>query len=267
MAGEAAAALHRDMSDLARRLWQARQSGGIVDAREVVQPGTNDEAYAIQQEIAALCGAPSRGFKVGSTSLEAQQKLGTSEPGSGLLLAPYVHESPVTIAVVPAHTPSVEGEFALRLGRDLPPRAAPYTISEVADAVASIAGAIEIVGTRFAGGLAGKGRLLVTADCGANIAFVSGPWHRYVRSMDLKPHPVTMRINGAVRSTGTGARALGDPMNVLLWLANQQSAAGRGLEAGEIVSTGTCTGLDPVRPGDRVEADFADLGAVDISVA
>ena len=27
-------------------------------------------------------------------------------------------------------------------------------------------------GTRFAGGLAGKGRLLVTADCGANIAFV-----------------------------------------------------------------------------------------------
>jgi 2-keto-4-pentenoate hydratase len=85
-----------------------------------------------------------------------------------------------------------------------------------------------------------------------------------VRGLDLKTHPVAVTINGALRGTGTGARALGDPMNVLLWLANQQSAAGRGLKSGEIVSTGTCTGLDPVRPGDRVQADFGDLGRVEI---
>ena len=60
-------------------------------------------------------------------------------------------------------------------------------------------------------------------------------------------------------------RALGNPTNVVLWLANQQSARGRGLKAGEIVSTGTCTGLDPVRPGDRVQADFGGLGTVDVS--
>jgi len=253
------------MTDLARLLWQARRSGGVVHVDDVRLPKSSQEAYAIQHEIAALCGQPARGFKVGSTSLEAQRMLGTDEPGSGLLLAPYVHESPATIVIAPVHTPAVEGEFALRLGRDLPPRAAPYSIGEVADAVAAVAGAIEVVGTRFAGGLAGKGRLLVTADCGANIAFVSGPWRPYVRSLDLKPHPVVMRINGAVRGSGTGARALGDPMNVLLWLANQQSAAGRGLRSGEIVSTGTCTGLDPVLPGDRVQADFGDLGTVDIS--
>jgi hypothetical protein len=50
-----------------------------------------------------------------------------------------------------------------------------------------------------------------------------------------------MTINGAVKGRGTGERALGHPMNVLLWLANQQSAQGRGLKAGEIVATGTCT--------------------------
>ena len=69
-----------------------------------------------------------------------------------------------------------------------------------------------------------------------------------------------MMINGVLRGTGTGDRALGDPLNVLLWLANQQSTEGRGLKSGEIVSTGTCTGLDPVLPGDRVQADFGDLG-------
>jgi len=253
------------MTDLARQLWQARRSGGVVHMDDVSPPKSNQEAHAIQHEIAALCGQPARGFKVGSTSLEAQRLLGTDEPGSGLLLAPYVHESPATIVIAPAHTPAVEGEFAFKLGRNLPPRAAPYGMGEIADAVAAIAGAIEVVGTRFSGGLAGKGRLLVTADCGANIAFVSGPWRPYVRSLDLKAHPVAMTINGTARGSGTGARALGDPLNVLLWLANQQSAAGRGLRSGEIVSTGTCTGLDPVLPGDRVQADFGDLGMVEIS--
>jgi 2-keto-4-pentenoate hydratase len=228
-------------------------------------PKSLAEAYAVQREIAALCGEPVRGFKVGSTSHEAQRALGTTEPGAGLLLGPFAHESPARIAIAPAHTPSVEGEFAFRLGRDLPPRAAPYAIGEVADAVSAVAGAIEVVGTRFTGGLAGKGRLLVTADCGANIAFVGGPWRHDWRSFVLKSHGVAMTINGAMRGAGTGERALGDPMNVLLWLANQQSAAARGLKAGEIVSTGTCTGLDPVSPGDRVRPDFGDLGSVEIA--
>ena len=47
-----------------------------------------EEAYATQEEIARLSGHAVRGFKVGSTSLEAQRILGTSEPGWGLILAP-----------------------------------------------------------------------------------------------------------------------------------------------------------------------------------
>jgi 2-keto-4-pentenoate hydratase len=253
------------MTDLARQLWQARRSGSVIRADSVSQPTTLDEAYAIQQEIAALSGALARGFKVGSTSVEAQRLLGTDEPGAGLLLAPDVHESPARIAIAAAHMPAVEGEFAFRLGRDLPPRSAPYAADEVAAAVAAVAGAIEVVGSRFAGGLAGKGRLLVTADCGANIALVTGPWRDDWRALDLPAHRVAMTINGAPRGAGTGERALGDPMNVLTWLANRQSAAGRGLKAGEIVATGTCTGLDAVLPGDRARADFGTLGAVEVT--
>lgn len=251
------------MSTLAQRLWEARCSGGIVDSNGIVHPRTLAEAYAIQDEIVALSGECSRGFKVGSTSAEAQRALGTDEPGAGVMLAPYVYQSPAAVRVSPAHTPFVEGEFAFRLGRDLPSRTTRYTIEEVSDAVAAVAGAIEVVGSRFSGGLSGKGRLLVTTDCGANIAFVAGAWHEW-QSLDLRAHAVTMTINGTTRGTGTGGRALGDPMNVLLWLANHQSTQGRGLKAGEIVSTGTCTGLDPVKPGDRACAAFGSLGFVDI---
>lgn len=252
--------------DTARRLWQARLTGESIDVTEIALPRTANEAYAIQTEIQRLSGEVRVGYKVGSTSLEAQRKLGTGEPGAGPLLGRFVLASPATFAVSALHHPCVEGEFAFRLDRALPARAEPYARDEVAAAIGAVAGAIEIVGTRFAGGLDGKGRLLTTADGGVNIALVTGRWVTVWQGFDLPAHPVVMRINGVAKGAGTGARALGDPVTVMVWLANHLSARGIGLAAGEIVSTGTCTGLDAVAAGDRVVADFGVLGTVDIAL-
>lgn len=253
------------MTDLAHLLWQARQTGAVIDAASVRQPATIEDAYAIQAQIVALSGAKVRGFKIGSTSIEAQRLLGTTEPGSAALLDPYVYESPATVAISPLHMAAVEGEFAFKLARDLPARPAPYTRDEVVVAVGAVAGAIEVVGTRFAGGLAGKGRLLTTADGGVNIGCVFGPWTSDWRRLNLPTHAVAMHINGKTMGSGTGARALGDPVNVLLWLAEQQSRLGRGLFAGDMIATGTCTGLDAVHSGDHATADFGSLGTIDIT--
>lgn len=252
------------MDDTARKLWQARVNGGVVAPEKLTEPASMADAYAVQAEIMRLSGHEIAGFKVGSTSEEAQRLLGTTEPGSCPVPRPYLHESPACVAIDPRHMPAVEGEFAFRLGRDLPPRDAPYTRDELVDAIDAAAGAIEVVGTRIAGGLAGKGRFLVTADSGANIGLVIGGWTTGWRDLDLPSHPVRMSVNGGTAGEGEGSRALGDPVNVMLWLANQQSAWGRTLRAGQCVSTGTCTGLDPVEPGDRAVADFGPLGTVEI---
>lgn len=252
------------MTDLAERLWHARRSGTVLDPDTIPAPTTMEEAYAIQARTAALFGQEMRGFKIGSTSAEAQRLLGTDQPGSGPLLAGFMYDSPARVAVAPAHMPAVEAEFAYRLGADLLPKAAPYTRAEIVAAVSGLAPAIEVVGSRFAGGLAGKGRYRITADGGANIAFVAGPFHADNPGRDLRQHAVAMRINGKTHGQGTGSRVLGDPLDALLWIVEQQSRLGRGLRAGEIISTGTCTGVDPVRPGDRVSADFGDLGVVEI---
>jgi 2-keto-4-pentenoate hydratase len=255
--------LSSHLEALARRLWEARRDGIVVTRATLVEPTNAEEAYSVQAEAVRLSGLSTRGFKVGSTSLEAQKKLGTTEPGSAPLLAPYVYESPARVSLVAGHNAELEGEIAFRLGRDLPSREAPYTYDEVAAAIDAAAGAIEVVGSRISGGLAGIGRFLSTADFGVNIALVVGPWMMDWRKLDLKTIPVAMSIGGQSRGHGTGARALGDPMNVMVWLANQQSARGRGLKAGEIVSTGTCTGLDAVRAGEAARATFDALGVVE----
>lgn len=249
------------MKDLAQDLWDARRLGHTISPARSDLPKTLEEAYEVHYALAELSGFPRCGYKVGSVSTEAQQLLGTDEPGLGVLLAPFVHASPARIEIFPQQMPAVEGEFVFRFGRDLPPRAEPYTIPEISDAIDAMAGGIEVVGTRFSGGLGGKGRLLTTADSGVNIALATGPWVEF-SGQDLRSHRVTMTINDDLRGSGTGARALGDPLNVLLWVANHQSKCSVGIKRGEIVTTGTCTGIDPIHQGDFARADFGALGAV-----
>jgi len=251
------------MKDTAERLANARRLGSVIPMRELVEPTSEEEAYALQNAVIGLLGQPIAAYKVGSTSKEAQRILGTSEPGSCPVPTPYLHASPARLALVPDQMPAIEGEFAFRLGRDLPARAADYTRNDVADAIDAVAGAVEVVGTRLEGGLAGKGRYLVTADCGANIALVVGGWTTDWRPLDLKSHRVAIAIDGIPAGEGVGARALDDPLNVMIWLANHQSKRGLGLRKGQCVSTGTCTGIDYVKPGKGVVADFGSLGTVE----
>ena len=253
------------MNSLAQRLWDARVNGTTIEIADNELPKTIEAAYNLQYETIARSGMASVGFKVGSTSKEAQQLLGTSEPSSGALLDPFVFQSPAKVHIAPCQMPAIEGEFAFRLGTALPARAQVYEREEIMSAVSAVAAAVEIVGSRTRGGLAGRGRLLSTADGSANIALVVGKWTEDWRALNLPEHRVQAYINGEAGGGGVGARALGDPINVLVWLANQQSRRGRGLKAGEIVATGTCTGLDEVIPGDQALFDFGMLGRVDIN--
>lgn len=251
------------MSALAHDLWRARRFGTTISVTRQDLPRTKDGAYRVQDTIIQISGMPTCGFKVGSTSLEAQRLLGADEPGMAVLLAPFVQESPCRVTLAPEQMPAVEGEFAFRFGRDLPLRAQGYTMTEVVSAIDSVAGAVEVVGTRFSGGLPGKGRYLTTADCGVNIALALGSWSDF-SGEDFRDHHVAMAINGDPAGSGTGSRALGSPLNVLLWLVNHLSDRRREVRAGDLVATGTCTGLDPIGAGDSIRADFGPLGVIAI---
>ena len=129
-------------------------------------------------------------------------------------------------------------------------------------AVAWVGPAFEIVGTRLEGGLAGAGTLAI-ADGGANIDFVRGPTGEAWRDADLTAHPVTLRINGVEVASGNSAMLVfGDPISGVAWLANHPELGVRGLKAGDVVTTGTCTGIKPLSPGDEAEADYGALGTV-----
>ncbi len=249
---------------LGARLWLARRDGRVIEIAEAETPPDEATSYLVQAEAVAASGHERAGWKVGSTSREAQELLGTSGPGASPILAPFSYPHGAVIPVFAAHQPALEGEFALRFGEALPARQQLYSEDEVLDAIDAVAPGLEIVGSRRAGGLFGQGRMLVNADFGANIAFAHAEWLADWRSHDLAAAPVALLINGETVAEGTGALALGSPLNVAVWLANNLSERNIGIRAGEFVTTGTCTGVRPVKAGDAVCVDFGQLGKLEV---
>lgn len=247
------------MHDLARALWHARVNGHVVDV-----PTTSitlTDAYAVQAEIATLMADPQVGWKVGSTSKEAQAKLATDEPGAGPLFARYCYKSGDDVAIFSAHRAYVEAEFAFRLSRNVT-TADAVDHATLSRCIESVLPSIEVVGSRYRNGLDGIGRELITADGGANMAFVAGTGVLNRPLDTLSSQVVTLDVNDKRVASGRGERALGHPLNVLQWLVSHCDRRGVSLRAGDVVTTGTCTGLMSVAPGDRITANFGPLGDV-----
>ena len=209
---------------------------------------------------------PRFGWKVGATSEAAQRGLNADGPVTAPMHASFCFESPATVDVLPGQSASVECEFAFRFRRDLPPRAVDYDLGEVLDAVGSVLPAVEVVGGRFEDGLSGIGQLRLIADVSAHTAFVYGPEWADWRAVDAKSHHVSLYGNEELVAHGVGSNALGDPLLVLLWTANHLSRRGESIQAGHVVTTGTCTGLTPVAHADRFTADFGTLGQVEVTI-
>jgi 2-keto-4-pentenoate hydratase len=247
---------------LAKDLWAARMKADVIAVTPAQEPASAAAAYEVQAAMVKLARLPQVGWKIGATTAATQALLEVDEPLVGPLFAPHVHADGAEVKLAAAHRPGLESEFLVGLAADLPARGRPYDADEAAAAVDFLAPAFEIIGCRFEGGLVGKG-VLVIADGGANAAIVRGEPVRDWRRFDLRRHPVRLRLNGGEVASGSSSDLVfGGPIGAIAWLANQPALAKRGLRRGDIVMTGTCTGLTPIQAGDRAEADYGEFGRV-----
>jgi len=245
----------------------ARAEGRLIDALPAdARPATLAEAYAVQARLVERLAQPLAGWFLGCTNVEVQRTLGLDGPYWGRLLEGSVRSSPAAIAVPAAIAPVLEVEIAFRLGRNLPPRPAPYERDEVAAAVATVHLAIEVVIPHFRDWTHAPIAWLV-ADNGTDGALVTGAGVADWRGLDLAALSVILEVNGRPVRQGRGAAAMGDPLAALTWLANARAAAGDGLETGHLHNTGTLTAMYGARVGDRARAVGGPLGEVSLRLS
>jgi len=234
-------------------LVEARKTGkGLGELPADCRPRDAAEAYAIQDAVARQVGAV-QGWKTGAPGPEA-------EPA----YAPIF-----TVSAGPGRFPAktqrlfgIEAEIAFRLARDLPPRDKPYDRDEVVAAIATMHSAVELVDTRFADWRKVDAWSKI-ADNQANAALIYAPAVADWRSLglDLARPPITVTIDGTVAAETTGNSG-GDPLRLLTALANHCAHRTGGLREGDMVTTGSITGVTFAKPGATVTADFGPLGAV-----
>lgn len=221
------------------------------------RPRSDEEAYAIQDRVATALG-PVGGWKVGSATPDAM-------PFRGPVQADVIFADGERLPGALLHVWGIEGEIAYRFARDLPPRAAPYSRAEVLDAIGSLHPVIEILDTRFER-MGSQDPLSHRADQQNSGAMVVGPPVTEWRHLDAMRLPVRLLLNGEVRHAGIGGNSAGDNIRLLVWLANEGSASAGGLRAGQVVTTGSCTGTDWVEPGSHARVEFEGVGVAEASI-
>ncbi|MEO1720076.1 MAG: hypothetical protein AAFR23_07590 [Pseudomonadota bacterium] len=228
-------------------------------------PSSIAEAYAVQDEIIGRHTRTIAAWKVGASAEAVQEKLGVKEPFSGAIFEGTVFASPASVLAANFTHTLIESEFAFRVGREIAPRPdQPYTRDELGALFDAVVPAIEIIAPVFEPAIGGEinGRI---ADLGVSAGLVHGQPTQDWRDRDLARHTVTLRVGDDVVGEGTGALVLGDPVNSLLWAVNHLGNRNRTLMPGQLITTGTTTGVYELGTGRQAVADFGDLGTVSLT--
>lgn len=241
----------------------ARRSGKRVPTPAEV-PEDRAAAFAAHMATFEALGIGIAGFKVGASGR-------SGEPSAAPLAAGTIHRDRARITVSEAHPLWLEAELAFVLGRPLPARDAAYAAAEVLAAVDGVAAAIEIVDPRLAE-WPGVPPMAAFADFQANGATVVSAVGRPADALKVEELTVEFRM-GDLAKTVPGTEYPGeDAVRLLVWLADNlrlwgPAMSARGLKAGDVVITGSWTGVDRARPGTTASNSIAGVGSVTVEIA
>jgi 2-keto-4-pentenoate hydratase len=208
------------------------------------------------------------GWKIGAASDEIRRSEGLPGAAPGRIYRSTVFESGASLGPeLFINYRNVECEFAFRLADALPIRAGGYDEDEVAAAIDCMLPTLEIGDTVFDDWYGSSAFFGSCLDNGGGAALVCGEPVVDWRGLDLPNARIEISLNGQRINEGYGRAAMGHPLTSMTWLVNWLAEHGRAMDAGEIVSTGTCTGHCFCLPGDTVSVDYGPLGVLTASFA
>ena len=201
-------------------------------------------------------GEAALGWKLGMGVPAAMARLGIDAPLVGYLLAPALLADGGTVPLDGWGNAKLEPEIAAHMAADLP---AGATRSEAEAAIAGLGVAIELVDIDPD---AADPEAILAADIFQRHVLL-GPLVEGASAAGVSARALQNGEEAA--SAGDATEATGDPVELVLHVANFVGEAGETLRAGEVVICGSVVPALDVAPGDTVEVRLDPLGSLTVS--
>ena len=242
---------------------KARKPIGPVS--DLVSGGLSlDDAHRICErniEKRIKAGEKMAGFKIGFTNLAVREKMGLPDSTYGYLMDSMLLKSGVKVAMSGLIAPKIECEICFKLKQGL--KGKGLSAEQVIAATEAVCASFEICDARIKDWKCPYNDFFADNGFSARVV-LSGKWVP-VAGFDFLNEKVVLTQGGKELAQGTGALAMGHPAKAVAWLAGSLADRGKGLEAGQIVMTGTLTPILPIEKGATYVAKFSSLGEVTAS--
>ena len=250
---------------MARHMWDARRARTKhANLPDDLKPASIAEAYLAQDiyhRLAEPVYGPVGGVKVATTTKVMQDLMGITHPCGGAIFAKTIHASPARIAKADFINVRIESEIALKIGKDMPASAAPWTAESVVPFVAGAMPAYELIEDRNAVYTEANAVSMIVENCWNGGVVIGEP--RRIAPKDIIGVTGRQTLNG--KPVGEGKSE--DPFATLAWLANLLAERGHSIKAGMVVITGSLIPTFSVAPGDKAVFTVEGLGEAVIEIA
>lgn len=246
------------ISLLASKIAQARRTNVAFAFEPALAVCDMAAAYCVQEQVAEALGAKVVGWKVGFAP-------DTGAPWAAPVLDCDLRQSGGAHAMAPTIAVKIEAELGVRLGRDLPPRAIPYSREEILDSINEMFVGIELIISRFSN-VAEADFISKIADSFSNGAYAIGARISDFRNLDLARLHCRLMVDGHVFNDRPGGHSDGDPLIPLIAWVNAQADRLGGLRAGQFVTLGTLNEPVPMDRPASIEASLSGIGEASLSL-
>jgi 2-oxo-3-hexenedioate decarboxylase/2-keto-4-pentenoate hydratase len=251
--------------EAARFLYNNRLHKNIENIAPSQYPQSAEHAYKIQHVLVEMLTGTHNskvcGYKIACTNTMAQQLLGVDGPLSGRMMTHSTFQDGAILEAQNFSHRLVELEYVFVMEQDAKDVKQPYSAQTIKPLIKDLLPGIEIVDHRFPDFSKAGANALIADNAVHGVSVLGNPtedWH----SVDLASHTVNLIVNDQVFSSGSGENVLGHPLNAMAWLANHLISHDSHLKSGDIVTTGVACDIHHAVSGDRLCADFGDLGKV-----
>jgi 2-keto-4-pentenoate hydratase len=223
-------------------------------------------AYDIQDcVIREFAGnANHAGYKIGLTTPRMQAMCGVDQPIAGAVFAGRLHASPAAIDAAPFVRLGIESEIAVQLGRPLP-ETADLDAAVVLACLSQACAAFELIDDSDAD-YTGLDAVSLVADNAWNAGLVLGSPTPLAELLLLRDRAGVLFRNGEVLDSGNSSDVMGDPLQVVVWLAKHLAARGVSLQPGQWISTGSIVTTKFAAAGERYRFEVEGMAPVEVRI-